>query len=41
MTSREMPPDVEPDRTVDNRGRGCANGIVQTEYTTHPQIHHE
>jgi len=34
MTSAEPPaslPDVEPDRTVDNRGRGCANGIVRVQ----------
>jgi tRNA 2-thiouridine synthesizing protein A len=34
MTSPEPPasvPDVEPDRTVDNRGRGCANGIVRVQ----------
>lgn len=34
MTSQEPPetlPDVEPDRTVDNRGRGCANGIVRVQ----------
>ena len=34
MTSQETPetvPDVEPDRTVDNRGRGCANGIVRVQ----------
>jgi TusA-related sulfurtransferase len=34
MTSREIPetvPDVEPDRTVDNSGRGCANGIVRVQ----------
>ncbi|MCD2202268.1 sulfurtransferase TusA family protein [Halobacterium sp. KA-6] len=24
-------PDVDPDRTVDNRGRGCANGIVRVQ----------
>ncbi|MFB6352629.1 MAG: sulfurtransferase TusA family protein [Halobacteriales archaeon] len=23
--------DLEPDRTVDNRGRGCANGIVRVQ----------
>jgi len=31
MTSQEIPRDVEPDRTVDNRGRGCANGIVRVQ----------
>ncbi|MDH5021136.1 sulfurtransferase TusA family protein [Halobacterium rubrum] len=34
MTSHQPPeslPDVEPDRTVDNRGRGCANGIVRVQ----------
>lgn len=25
------PPEVEPDLTVDNRGRGCANGIVRVQ----------
>lgn len=24
-------PDVQPDRTIDNRGRGCANGIVRVQ----------
>jgi tRNA 2-thiouridine synthesizing protein A len=23
--------DVEPDRTIDNRGRGCANGIARVQ----------
>jgi TusA-related sulfurtransferase len=34
MTNQEIPetlPDIEPDRTVDNRGRGCANGIVRAQ----------
>ncbi|NIB98967.1 sulfurtransferase TusA family protein [Halobacterium sp. R2-5] len=24
-------PDADPDHTVDNRGRGCANGIVRVQ----------
>lgn len=24
-------PAVQPDRTIDNRGRGCANGIVRVQ----------
>lgn len=34
MTERAIPdsaPDVEPDMTVDNRGRGCASGIVRVK----------
>jgi TusA-related sulfurtransferase len=27
----EQPPDVEPDMTVDNRGRGCASGIARVQ----------
>lgn len=27
----ETLPDVEPDETIDNRGRGCANGIAQVQ----------
>lgn len=34
MTESEIPetaPDVEPDLTVDNRGRGCASGIARVQ----------
>lgn len=34
MTDLEVPetaPDVEPDRVIDNRGRGCANGIARVQ----------
>lgn len=34
MTEVAVPttaPDVEPDLTVDNRGRGCASGIAQVQ----------
>lgn len=34
MTEVEIPetaPDVEPDMTVDNRGRGCASGIARVQ----------
>ncbi|NEU58743.1 sulfurtransferase TusA family protein [Halorussus sp. MSC15.2] len=34
MTESEVPetgPDVEPDMTVDNRGRGCASGIARVQ----------
>ncbi|PCR90957.1 sulfurtransferase TusA family protein [Natrinema ejinorense] len=34
MTEIEIPetaPDVEPDLTVDNRGRGCASGIARVQ----------
>lgn len=34
MTETEVPetvPDVEPEITVDNRGRGCASGIVRVQ----------
>ncbi|ELZ12931.1 sulfurtransferase TusA family protein [Natrinema thermotolerans] len=34
MTDAAVPtelPDVDPDRTVDNRGRGCANGIAAVQ----------
>lgn len=34
MTERAIPetaPDVEPDMTVDNRGRGCASGIARVQ----------
>jgi tRNA 2-thiouridine synthesizing protein A len=34
MTEMDVPetaPDVEADRTVDNRGRGCASGIVEVQ----------
>lgn len=27
----ETPPPVEPDMTVDNRGRGCASGIARVQ----------
>lgn len=27
----ETAPDVEPDMTVDNRGRGCASGIARVQ----------
>jgi tRNA 2-thiouridine synthesizing protein A len=27
----ETPPDGDPDHTIDNRGRGCANGIVRVQ----------
>ncbi|MFC4451376.1 sulfurtransferase TusA family protein [Halorussus aquaticus] len=27
----ETGPDVEPDTTVDNRGRGCASGIARVQ----------
>ncbi|WP_135365679.1 sulfurtransferase TusA family protein [Halosimplex halophilum] len=27
----ETAPDVEPDVTVDNRGRGCASGIAEVQ----------
>ncbi|WP_436931413.1 sulfurtransferase TusA family protein [Halosimplex halobium] len=27
----ESAPDVEPDMTVDNRGRGCASGIAEVQ----------
>lgn len=27
----ERPPDVDPDMTVDNRGRGCASGIARVQ----------
>lgn len=27
----EPPADIEPDQTVDNRGRGCASGIVEVQ----------
>ncbi|WP_123537524.1 sulfurtransferase TusA family protein [Halosimplex salinum] len=34
MTEPAIPdtaPDVDPDRTVDNRGRGCASGIARVQ----------
>ncbi|MFC7139788.1 sulfurtransferase TusA family protein [Halosimplex aquaticum] len=34
MTDAAIPdtaPDVEPDMTVDNRGRGCASGIARVQ----------
>jgi tRNA 2-thiouridine synthesizing protein A len=34
MTERAIPdtaPDVEPDMTIDNRGRGCASGIARVQ----------
>jgi len=34
MTEAVVPdtaPDVEPDMTVDNRGRGCASGIARVQ----------
>ena len=34
MTEAAVPdtaPDVEPDLTVDNRGRGCASGIARVQ----------
>lgn len=34
MTEAAVPdaaPDVEPDMTVDNRGRGCASGIARVQ----------
>lgn len=34
MTEIEIPetaPNVEPDMTVDNRGRGCASGIARVQ----------
>lgn len=34
MTEVEIPatvPDVEPEMTVDNRGRGCASGIARVQ----------
>ncbi len=34
MTEGAVPdeaPDVEPDMTVDNRGRGCASGIARVQ----------
>lgn len=34
MTETAVPdsaPDVEPDMTVDNRGRGCASGIARVQ----------
>ncbi len=34
MTEGTVPdeaPDVEPDTTVDNRGRGCASGIARVQ----------
>ena len=34
MTEAAIPetaPDVEPDMTVDNRGRGCASGIARVQ----------
>jgi tRNA 2-thiouridine synthesizing protein A len=30
-TIPETAPDVEPDMTVDNRGRGCASGIARVQ----------
>lgn len=30
-TVPETAPDVEPDMTVDNRGRGCASGIARVQ----------
>lgn len=31
MEITETVPDVEPDLTVDNRGRGCASGIARVQ----------
>lgn len=34
MTETAVPdtaPDVEPDMTIDNRGRGCASGIARVQ----------
>jgi len=34
MTETTVPdaaPDVEPDMTIDNRGRGCASGIARVQ----------
>lgn len=31
ITIPDTPPDVEPDMTVDNRGKGCASGIAQVQ----------
>ncbi|MFB6072595.1 MAG: sulfurtransferase TusA family protein [Halobacterium sp.] len=34
MAASDVPteaPDVEPDHTIDNRDRGCANGIVRVQ----------
>lgn len=31
MAVPEEIPDVEPDMTVDNRGRGCASGIARVQ----------
>lgn len=31
LSASETVPDVKPDRTVDNRGRGCANGIARVQ----------
>jgi tRNA 2-thiouridine synthesizing protein A len=30
-TVPKQPPDVEPDMTVDNRGKGCASGIARVQ----------
>lgn len=31
VTVPDTTPDVEPDMTVDNRGRGCASGIARVQ----------
>lgn len=31
VTVPESAPDVDPDMTVDNRGRGCASGIARVQ----------
>ena len=31
ITIPDAAPDVEPDMTVDNRGRGCASGIARVQ----------
>lgn len=31
VTIPDAAPDVEPDMTVDNRGRGCASGIARVQ----------
>jgi TusA-related sulfurtransferase len=30
-TVPKQPPDIEPDMTVDNRGKGCASGIARVQ----------
>jgi TusA-related sulfurtransferase len=31
ITVPDTAPDIEPDMTVDNRGRGCASGIARVQ----------